>query len=112
MPDIQTDHAQHTEAMLAVHELCGRLINELPPGALICSWELMEGYLGGQYSTMASWNGAKRGLALLANTFGLTYDEETLKGIVRVDASGEIDGIKVQLWAHLDMPRKMSEAGD
>lgn len=94
-----------TEAMLDAHALCGRLIEDMPDGVVFSSWEIMPGYVGGEYSAEDSRNSAKRGLAMLANRFGLVYAEEPKSSLVHVNASGEIDGVQVQLWAHIGRPR-------
>jgi hypothetical protein len=98
----------NTNAMLAAHKLCGELIEDMPDGVVFSSWEIMPGYVGGQYSTMDSSSGAKRGLAMLANHFGLVYCEDLKNGFVQVNAVGETQsaggGIEVHLWAHVSLP--------
>ncbi len=93
----QTD----TSAMLAAHAVCGRLIENMPDGVVFTSWEVMENYVGGQYSTDASTNGAKRALAVLAHEFDLVYSEDPKGSFVQVNAAGEFGGVQVRLWAHV-----------
>lgn len=94
-----------TDAMLAAHALCGHLIEEMPDDVVFTSWEIAENFVGGQYSTETSLNGAKRALVMLAHEFDLVYSEESRATHVLVNATGEIDGVQVQLWAHVGRPR-------
>jgi len=106
----------NTNAMLAAHELCGELIKDMPDGVVFTSWEIMPGYVGGQYSTTDSSTGAKRGLAMLANHFGLVYSEDLKSSLVQVNAIGETHnaagGIEIHLWAHVSLtPADQTPAG-
>lgn len=102
----------NTDAMLAAHALCGQLIENMPDDFVFTSWEIMPGYVGGAYSTLDSTHSAKRGLAILANQFGLVYAEETKPHLVSVTAAGEIDGVQVQLWAHIGVPQPSPTDGE
>lgn len=95
----------NTNAMLAAHRLCGELIEDMPDGVVFSSWEIMPGYVGGQYSTTDSSSGVKCGLAMLANHFGLVYCEDLKSSLVQVNAVGELGGVQVQLWAHVNQVR-------
>lgn len=90
-------------AMLAAHALCGQLIEDMPDGIEFASWEIIPGYVGGE-CLITGWNSAKRVLTVLANQFGLAYIEEPKTSFVQVKATGEIDGVKVSLWAHIGRP--------
>lgn len=85
--------------------LCAQLIAALPSGIDILSWEVAPGYLGGQVDS-SDWSFAGAGWRIekVASALGLAPERKRRPSLDTFSAAGEIDGIQVHIWTHLEHP--------
>lgn len=94
--------------LIEAHRVCGVLMAAVPEHIEIRTWKVEPASVKAQYTAHRRTDAQVRAdIFELASMFGLAYDEQPHAGLVggaftEVNATGVIDGVDVEFWAHVD----------
>ena len=102
----QAEAEKRLAGVLAAHRVLGTLITAMPSDVEIATWRIHDGGIEAQRQSGGGDARTRTEIRSLAGLFVFDYAEKRSERFTTVSASGEIDGVRVEFWDHVERARQ------